>query len=284
MKSNAPEVSILLGTYNPDISYLESSVKSIVNQTFTDWELLILDDGSDMDVARQIHKMKYLDPRIRCIRIKHHRGLAAVLNSGLKIARGRYIARMDDDDVSLPQRLQKETDFLKTHPAYGWVGCCALLFDEDGVWGKADRPQKPDEKSFLHSSPYIHPSVLFRGAVLKKNHGYNTAPACARCEDYELFMRLHAGHYRGYNLQEVLFEYREDRNNLHRSFRYCLYEMLIRRKWFSRLQILSLSTVYYVYKPLFVWLMTLFAPGAAQKIRISRNVRDHLQTRAPRHE
>ena len=269
-----PMVSIIMGTYNPQISYFSMAIDSLINQSFKLWELLLIDDGSDDKHFSEIQAISQKDPRIICIRESVNHGLAYALNKGMRLARGKYIARMDDDDVSYPRRLRDEIDFLEHNSEYDWVGCEADLFDENGIWGKASRPENPSARSFLHSSPFIHPSVMFRKDVLLASGGYKEDRWSVRCEDYGLFMRLYAEGHKGYNLQSILFQYRDDPSALRRSMRYCYYEMRMRLQGFSEMGILSLTTFPYVFKPILVGIAAIF-PGIAQRIRINRKTGDH---------
>ena len=291
-----PVVSVVMGTYEPDLSELSAAVRSIRMQTLSSWELLICDDGSTEETYRNIKKLAACDPRIRVSRNSKNRGLAYALNRCILHADGEFIARMDADDISRPERFMKQVKFLRENPEYMWVSSAADLFEGKRVWGSAYRPEMPDARSFLHSSPYIHPAVMFRREVffssacpeeppaerskfsgISESSGkhartnspkrlYHVSPLTAHAEDYELFMRLHSEGLRGYNLQEPLLLYREKERTLSRSFRRCLFEMLIRIQGFARLGILSPKTVFYVVKPVFVGIASLF-PGIAQRIR-----------------
>ena len=321
-----PVVSVVMGTYEPDLSELSAAVRSIRMQTLSSWELLICDDGSTEETYRNIKKLAACDPRIRVSRNSKNRGLAYALNRSILHAGGEFIARMDADDISRPERFMKQVKFLRENPEYMWVSSGADLFEGKRVWGSAYRPEMPDARSFLHSSPYIHPAVMFRREVffssacpeeppaerskcsgmpagsssaehskfsgmpessspverskfsgISESSGkhartnspkrlYHVSPLTAHAEDYELFMRLHSEGLRGYNLQEPLLLYREKERTLSRSFRRCLFEMLIRIQGFARLGILSPKTVFYVVKPVFVGIASLF-PGIAQRIR-----------------
>ena len=336
-----PVVSVVMGTYEPDLSELSAAVRSIRMQTLSSWELLICDDGSTEETYRNIKKLAACDPRIRVSRNSKNRGLAYALNRCILHAGGEFIARMDADDISRPERFMKQVKFLRENPEYMWVSSAADLFEGKRVWGSAYRPEMPDARSFLHSSPYIHPAVMFRREVffssacpeeppaerskcsgmpagsssaehskcsgmpagsssaehskfsgmpagsssaerskfsgISESSGkhartnspkrlYHVSPLTAHAEDYELFMRLHSEGLRGYNLQEPLLLYREKERTLSRSFRRCLFEMLIRIQGFARLGILSPKTVFYVVKPVFVGIASLF-PGIAQRIR-----------------
>lgn len=248
-----PKVSVIMGVYNPRGEYLLQAVKSVINQTFTDWELLLYDDGSRAACAGAIRWAAALDSRIRYIRGGSNRGLAHALNVCIRQAKGEYIARMDDDDICRASRLQKQVAFLQGHPRFGWVGSCAQLMDGGGVWGMQRMPLFPDSRDFLRHSPYIHPSVMFRREVLVQSGGYSEAAAHALCEDYELFIRLHRRGWRGCNLPQPLLLYREDRASYaKRTYSRRIREARLRLQGFRQLGILGPGTVGYVLKPLVV--------------------------------
>lgn len=263
-------VSVIMGTYNPDYRKLKKSVDSIIAQTYENWELLICDDGSKDSISEKIREISRTDSRIVYIRNNENRGLAYALNVCISQAKGQYIARMDDDDEAFPERFEKQVLFLQKNLHCAWAGCAAELTDETGCWGIAVRPEYPDKNDFLKYSPYIHPGVIFRSQVLKKAHGYHTSAWTARCEDYELFMRLTAMGYRGCNMEEVLIRYREDSKYLKRRWKYCFSEMLIRIQGFYRLRIFGIRTVPYILKPMMVYAVSRF-PMSAQKIRRYKN-------------
>lgn len=263
------KVSVILGVYNPKEEDLNKAVRSIIEQTFKEWELILYDDGSEKGAAERIRKLSQLDERIRWIRNEKNHGLAYALNQCMKLAEGKYIARMDADDLSKPERLEKQYRFLEGHPEFLWVGTNAGLFDRKGVWGCERMPEVPISEDFLKYSPYIHPSVMFRKKELRQN-GYRVSKLTRRCEDYELFMRLHAQGFKGYNLQENLFLYREEKESYKkRKIRFRVYEMMIRYQGFKRLHILTPATMPYVLRPLAGGL-----PGASHIRRILRRRRD----------
>lgn len=270
-----PVISVIMGTYNPKIDILNMAIQSIISQTFTSWEFLIYDDGSASAKYQELEELIKCDPRIRCIRGTQNLGLAHALNECLKEAQGTYIARMDDDDLSYPGRFEEQKKFLDNNTEYAWVGCVANLFDKDGIWGMASRPEIPEKTDFLQSSPFVHPSVMFRRQILVETGGYRVSTLTSRCEDYELFMRLYAVGYKGYNLQNVFFQYRENSRFLHRSLKYCFFEMLIRIQGYWRMKILTIRTVPYIVKPIFVGIASCF-PTIAQRIRTNRSEGDHI--------
>lgn len=248
------KVSVIMGVFNPgDRERFLRAVRSIVRQSFTDWELLLYDDGSREPCARMIQQAAEMDDRILYIRGQRNYGLAHALNECIWRAQGRYIARMDDDDVSRPDRLERQYAFLESHPQYQWVGSDAELIDRRGVWGYQKMPQAPAKRDFLFNSPYIHPSVMFRREVLLRSGGYSVAGRNGGCEDYELFMRLHSAGGRGYNLQEPLLQYHEDyAAQKKRTYRRRIREMGLRYRGFKELGILDGSAIRYVLKPLLV--------------------------------
>lgn len=246
------KISVIMGIYNPlNSAQLKEAILSIINQTMTEWELILCDDGSCGDYVPMIQEAIQMDDRIIRIRNKTNKGLGYSLNQCLSIAQGKYIARMDGDDVSEPDRLQKEYDFLETHKEYQWVGSNSVLFDQNGVWGEDRMPENPKAEDFLAYSPYIHPSVMFRASVLRKINGYPISQETRRCEDYELFMRLYREGYRGYNIQEPLLRYREDEYTYKKRTLYSrIQEMKIRYQGFHSLGLLRPEYVGYVMKPL----------------------------------
>lgn len=191
--------------YNTDEEYLRAAIESILNQTFEDFELLILNDGSTNNAEEVI--LSYKDERIKYYKSENC-GIANTLNKGMLLASGEYIARMDSDDISLPQRFEKQLKYFEKNND---ISIC-------GSWIK----QIPDKKIIKHKEKikyldllkgcYIaHPTVMFkRDIFLKSNLFYNPQ---FKCEDYELWSRairfLNFG-----NVQEVLLKYRIHENNL----------------------------------------------------------------------
>lgn len=266
MKNNKIEISVLMGVYNQkDRIALEQAVDSILQQTFYNFEFLIYDDGSCREEMLFLKELAKKDNRIRLLKGEVNQGLAYALNECLKEAKGIYIARMDADDMSDPERLKAQKEFLDKHTECAFVGLNAKLFDEQGIWGIRNMVKQPSAKEFLKYSPYIHPSVMFRKTVLDEIKGYKVSKDTLRCEDYELFMRLYCmGHY-GYNLQELLFSYRENRNWYDkRTLQQRMAEMKIRYQGFKAMGILNWKTFIYVIKPV---IMSLIPKLIRRKIR-----------------
>lgn len=261
-------VSVIMSSYNPqNTQNLFRAVRSVISQSYRDWELILIDDGSQKKYAEKIRKASTFDPRIHYIRNESNKGLAFSLNRGIHMAKGKYIARMDDDDVSRKDRLQKQVEFLNNYPQYQWVGSNALLKNENQIWGCRKMPVIPDKKDFLKCSPYIHPSVMFRKFPVFSREGYCISKAFAQCEDYELFLRLYHQGYRGYNLQEPLLVYQEEAASYKkRKYNRRIREAKLRHYCFKELNINPVIRSLFVIKPLLAGCI----PGTLQH-RIRKN-------------
>ena len=252
-----PEVSIIMGVYNcKNYELLDKSVDSILNQTFSDFEFLICNDGSTNDTLEHLKKYETKDARIRILTYEKNQGLNYALNFCLKEAKGKYIARQDDDDISNPERLKKEYDFLENNKEYAIVGTLAEVFDDNGIWGKYDNPEKPLKKDFYWNSPFMHPTVMVRKEAYDKVGGYRIAKETRRCEDIDLFMRMYAAGYKGYNIQERLYLYRmvNDPNVKYRPMKYRIDEAIVKYKGYKAMGNL-LGGIPYVIKPILVGLI-----------------------------
>jgi len=199
-----PYVTVLMSTYNSE-KYLNEAIDSILNQTFKDFEFIIIDDGST-DRSLKILK-SYKDPRIRIVQNESNIGLAKSLNKGLKLAQGKYIARMDSDDISLPNRLKKQVAFMEANPEIGVCGTWSQTFGEiKKIVSKT--PLKHEDISAIMFSycPISHPTVIIRKDIIDRYDFYYDEIAQG-CEDYKLWVEM-AKVTRFANLQEVLLHYR----------------------------------------------------------------------------
>lgn len=251
-----PMISVIMGIYNEqNQSQVMKAVESVLDQTYGEFEFIICDDGSEKRFYNWLEHYCRKDTRIRLLRKEQNGGLAAALNACLAEANGDYIARMDADDLSKPDRFERQLDFLIPHPEYALLGCGAELIDEEGIWGRRIPTETPQKRDFLWSSPFIHPTIMIRKAVLEELGGYETEAYAERTEDYDLFMRLYASGYQGYNLQECLFQYREDRKAYtKRKYKYRINEAKVRYRGYRSLGILP-GHFHNVIKPLIVGLI-----------------------------
>ena len=252
------KISVIMGMYNtPSKEMLSTSLKSILNQTFKDFELIICDDGSSNDCIKWAKEICVGDKRVKFIKNDCNRGLAYTLNHCLEVANGEYIARMDDDDESHLDRFEKQVEFLDEHNEYGLVGSNMNLFDEErGIWGLRKYPEIVKKEDFLYRVAVPHPTIMARRSAYDVVNGYRDLPETLRVEDYDCFMRMFARGVKMYNFQEPLFNYREDsRCAKKKKYKYRFNEMFVRKNGFKELGINKLKSVPYIVKPLIAGLI-----------------------------
>jgi glycosyltransferase involved in cell wall biosynthesis len=200
------KVSVLLAVYNGE-KYLKAAIDSILDQTFVDFEFVIVDDGSTDSSGGII--ISYNDPRIVFLVNKTNEGLISSLNSGLSICRGKYVARMDCDDIALPERLQAQFDYMESHPDVGICGSNVEAFFNTKQKSVIIRFPETDElikASALFHSPFSHPSVMMRKSVLSE-HKLRYSDEFLHAEDYALWVEL-LKYTKAYNFPKVLLRYR----------------------------------------------------------------------------
>ncbi len=217
----AVKISVVLPARNEE-ALLPDALASLWRQSETDFEVIAVDDGSSDDTWRLLSEMSASEPRLRAIR-QEPLGLVAALNAGLQEARGRYIARMDADDLACPGRLRLQASYLDGHPGIGVVACrVSYLGDAERNQGLAafvdwtNALQTPEQISLYRfvETPVIHPSVMFRREPAARHGGYRDGPFP---EDYELWLRwLEAGEQIA-KLDDVLLEWRERPGRLTRT-------------------------------------------------------------------
>lgn len=186
MSLDNPRVTVLMPVYNGE-KFLREAMDSILAQTFTDFEFLIINDGSTDRSVEIIES--YHDSRIRLVHNEKNLKLIATLNKGFELARGGFVARMDCDDVSLPERLAKQIAFMETHPEVGVCGTLAKEIDSNGkIVGNLKTPVgEKFDKLLWRPSPVNHPTALIRDTVYK-NFRYDQNYVDA--EDYNLWLRV----------------------------------------------------------------------------------------------
>ncbi len=195
-----------MSAYNVS-SYIYEAMESILSQTFKDFEFIIIDDSSTDNTWEIINQ--FSDRRIRKLRNPKNLGYSISLNKAINISQGKYIARQDADDISLPERLEKQVSYLEKHPEVVLLGTSAEIMDEEGVvfytppviTGKS----KVKEILFAGENPFFHGSVMMRKSCLKEVGGYRTILEPA--EDFDLWLRM-AEKYEVDILPERLYRYR----------------------------------------------------------------------------
>ncbi|HWT81645.1 MAG TPA: glycosyltransferase, partial [Candidatus Methylomirabilis sp.] len=182
-----PRVSIIMPVYNEE-RYVRQAVDSILQQTVSDFEFVILDDGST-DRTLEILQ-SYRDPRIRLV-TQANSGLTASLNRCLPLVSGQYIARMDGNDISHPDRLESQADFLDSHPQIGLLGAAFLQVNQEGVAVKVYTYPIADpsiRQALWSDCPFCHSLVMFRRECIDRVGGYRERIGPA--EDYDLWFRI----------------------------------------------------------------------------------------------
>jgi glycosyltransferase involved in cell wall biosynthesis len=200
-----PRVTVLMPVYNGE-RYLKEAVKSILAQSYTDFELLIINDGST-DRSAEIIK-SFSDKRIQLIINERNIGQAETYNKGIKIANGNYIALMHADDISLPDRLQKQVAFMDANPELGISGTWVKLLTNNKKNRYWQLPIDPDMAMcpLLFHVSMVHPTIIMRRNLIISNNLYYN-PSCETAEDYDLFLRA-SRVFPITNLGEILLHYR----------------------------------------------------------------------------
>lgn len=183
----SPQISVIMSVYNTPIEYLRHSIESILNQTYRDFEFLIVDDASDNINVAEIIKT-YQDHRIIFIQNKENKGLTENLNHMLYLARGKYIARMDADDIALPKRLEKQFTYMEGHPNIHVLGCFAKADSGMHKFGGNMSYQMRKVKMLFYNAGICHPSAMIRKCFLQEyNLSYDTT--LKKAQDYDLWIR-----------------------------------------------------------------------------------------------
>ena len=204
-----PSISVIMAIYNGG-ELLQSAIDSVLNQTYSDFEFIIIDDGSTDDSGRIIQAYAKRDTRIRAFN-QENQGLSKSLNRGLLLAQGKYIARQDHDDLSLPERFKLQHKYLEENPECALLGTAAEIWDIDRPTGRYhDHPTENGLLKFrlIFNNPFVHTSIMFRRSVINDIGFYSTDPMREPPEDFEYFSRI-AKNYQISNLPNRLVIYRE---------------------------------------------------------------------------
>lgn len=271
-----PFVSVIMSVHNGNIQEISQSIESIFNQTYPEKELIVCDDGSNEDIALFLER---LSKRKHFLLIRNSvcLGLPASLNRCLTMARGKYIARMDSDDISLPNRLLHEMKLFALHPEFSFVSCRAEVINEEGkVVGLISHPSLPTVKEVYSKAQFVHPAAIFVKNALVACGGYysDQITVSGRCEDYDLWCRLYCRGFIGGNFNDYpLYQYRETSVGYKKRTRktrwYYFLEMKRSRKYFAP-QKMSI-------KPLLKSFLVFLAPSRLvinmHKKKISRKIK-----------
>jgi glycosyltransferase involved in cell wall biosynthesis len=187
MSAVLPKISVVMPVYNNE-RYLRTAIESVLSQTLGDFEFIVISESDTSSESRSIID-SYSDGRINHVRNESRLGMIESLNVGLKLARGEFIARMDADDVCLPDRFAHQLEYLDSHPDVGIVGSASRVVDDSGSTVLIDiRPHEAVMSRWmsLFGPPVSHPSVMVRTQLMRQIGGYDPSMIC---EDYDLWIR-----------------------------------------------------------------------------------------------
>jgi len=184
-----PKISLIMSVYNGE-DYLAEAIESVINQTFTDWELIVINDCSNDSTSKILSRYESLDTRVKVHTNEVNLRLPSSLNKALSLAKGKYIARMDADDICLPERLQKQYDYMENNPDVS-LSSCRFMTLKNGVISSGGCGGKGDFDSIkallLVTNPILHPGIIAKAEVIKEL-GYDKNFTCT--EDMELWTRF----------------------------------------------------------------------------------------------
>lgn len=210
------KVSIIMGIYNCEET-LPEAVDSIIDQTYTNWQLIMCDDcstdGTYAVAERYVNK--YPNKMILLSNEKNMR-LSYSLNRCLSVADGKYVARMDGDDLSAPDRFKKQVEYLQTHEDIDLVGTAMQRFNDTGLHDIDGKPEHPNKYFMRNDKPFNHATIMTYKYVYDKLGGYTVSERTKRSQDYDLWFRFYHEGFNGDNLSEALYFVREDENAIRR--------------------------------------------------------------------
>lgn len=245
-------VTVIMGIYNCENTLIES-LESLFTQTYTNWNLIMCDDGSSDATIKIAEQYATAYPqKITLLKNESNMGLNYTLNRCLSIADGEYIARQDGDDISMPTRFEKEVAILDTSPDIAIVSTAMKYFDENGMWGQNHPVEFPQDSDFILGTPFCHAPCMVRKNAYQAVNGYTENSKYLRVEDYDLWIKMYSKGFRGKNILEPLYAMRDDRNaHSRRKFKYRINETRVHIKA-ARLLHLPLKAYIYAVRPLII--------------------------------
>jgi glycosyltransferase EpsE len=205
------KVSVIMGMYNCEAT-LQEALDSLYNQTFQDFEIILCDDGSQDNTYDIAYTNSLKHKNIHLLKNESNKGLNFTLNRCLSEATGAYIARMDADDISKPQRFEMQVNFLDNNPNFSIVSSAMEYFDENGTFKIGKVIEYPQATDVAKNTPFCHAPCMIRKEAYDAVNGYTVSDKLLRIEDYHLWFKLYSKGFKGYNISIPLYRMRDDRN------------------------------------------------------------------------
>ena len=206
---NNPLVSVIIRTYNQKPCFLNESLKGILNQTYSNLEVILADDSDKTESINFIDNIASKDSRVVILRKPYRMGLSDSFNEAFKICKGEYIALLDDDDVPYPNRIEIQLQYAKEHPEIDLFGGDMDIIDENGIV-KSERyyptTQSSIERMFIFRSPFSQPTLMFKRQIIDNGFRYN--PQYKRAEDIDFLIRIYGSGYKFGNVGKKVLKYR----------------------------------------------------------------------------
>lgn len=249
------KISVIMGIYNC-ADTLGLALECILNQSYTDWEMIMCDDGSTDDT--EMVALSYVEQYPEKFLLMHNEkncGLNYTLNRCLSVATGEYIARMDGDDLCSPNRFLRELEILENEPNISIVSSNMTFFDEAGTWGQTHKKEYPQKIDFIKTTPFCHAPCMVRKEAYLAVDGYSEEKRLLRVEDYHLWLKMYSAGFLGKNIKEALYQMRDDRAAYNRrKFKYRINEAYVRVLAVKELA-LPIYGYLYALRPLLIGLM-----------------------------
>lgn len=243
--SSNPKVSVIMSVYNAEKT-LRAAIDSILKQTYTNWEFIICNDSSTDGTQSILDEYKRLYPD-KFILLKNSKNmfLSFSLNRCLEKCTGELVARMDGDDISSPDRFEKQVNFLKNNLQYQVVGTLMQRFDEDGLHDVVCMKEKPDKNILRKQVPFCHATIMMYKEAYDTVGGYKVSDMTRRSQDYDMWFRFYKYGYNGYNIQKPLYLVREDINAIKRRTWNNRYNIM--KIQFKGYRLLNFPKIWYIY-------------------------------------
>lgn len=248
------KVSVIIPTYNAEKT-IERAIDSVLNQTFLQYEIIVVDDCSTDNTFLLLQKLSRKISNMYIFQNERNSKSAFTRNVAIQHSSGEYIMQLDDDDYCLEDRMARQVEFLDVNKTYDFVGSNCFLFDDEGVYGQMSVPQIPDINDLKKTSPFVNPSVMFRKESLAKVDNYRVSKETERAQDYDLYLRMYVNKMKGYNLQENLLYYYKDYDFLNKSsLKKRMGELKFRYRNFLKLGLFP-KAFPYIFKPVISFLI-----------------------------